>query len=164
MMFPRNATAFLKLALTVGFLAFAAGSSAIADQSGEKPGAVIALRSLPAATVIAEGDVILGKKPARGALTSVDDAIGLETRVTIYAGRPIIAGDLRPPAIVERNQIVTLTFSQGRLLIRTDGRALDRGAEGDVVRVMNLSSRTIVSGAVIGASEVSVANRGRRTK
>ena len=61
---------------------------------------------------------------------------------------PLRPEDLGAPALVERNQIVSLVYRSGGLVILADGRALARGAEGDVIRVMNLASKTTVSGRV----------------
>jgi flagella basal body P-ring formation protein FlgA len=69
----------------------------------------------------------------------------MEAAVNLYAGRPIRPGDLRPPAIVERNALVTLRYDHGGLVVVTDGRALDRAARGDMLRVINLTSRTTVT-------------------
>jgi len=77
--------------------------------------------------------------------------------VTLYAGRPIPLSALAPPALVERNQIVTLVFRRGGLEIRTEGRALGRGGEGDTIRIMNLASRNTVTGWVMGDGQVHVA-------
>jgi flagella basal body P-ring formation protein FlgA len=75
-------------------------------------------------------------------------AIGQEAQVTLYAGRPIRAEDIGPPAIIERNQIVPLAYGSGGLSILTEGRAMARGGAGDVIRVMNLESRTTVTGQI----------------
>jgi flagellar basal body P-ring formation protein FlgA len=82
--------------------------------------------------------------------------------VTIYAGRPIRAADIGAPALVERNQIVPLVYAAGGLQITAEGRALDRGGEGDVIRVMNLSSRVQVTGIVdeTGAVRVGMTTEG----
>ncbi|WP_323035456.1 flagellar basal body P-ring formation chaperone FlgA [Pararhodobacter sp.] len=130
------------------FLAFA--SAAQAD-------VLLAARTMRAGTAIGPGDVILDSGTAPlGAATLLDEAIGQETRVTLYAGRPIPLASLGPPALVERNQLVTLMFQQGGLNIRADGRALGRGAEGDEVRIMNLGSRSTVFGIVAGPALVIV--------
>ena len=83
-------------------------------------------------------------------------AIGQEARVTLYAGRPIPLSGLAPPALVERNQLVTLIFRRGGLDIRADGRALGRGAAGDEIRIMNLGSRSTIFGTVAGPALVTV--------
>jgi flagellar basal body P-ring formation protein FlgA len=43
---------------------------------------------------------------------------------------------------------VPLIYLSGGLAISTGGRALARGSEGDVIRIMNLASRTTVSGRI----------------
>ncbi|MCA0204662.1 flagellar basal body P-ring formation chaperone FlgA [Pararhodobacter sp.] len=118
---------------------------------------LVAARTLRAGSLVEAGDVILLSDPAPlGAAQSPDEAVGLEARVTLYARRPIPVASLGPPALVERNQLVTLVFQAGGLEIRADGRALGRGAEGETVRIMNLSSRSTVSGTIAGPGLVSV--------
>ncbi|MFN4099464.1 MAG: flagellar basal body P-ring formation chaperone FlgA [Pararhodobacter sp.] len=118
---------------------------------------LLAARTLRAGTQIGPGDVILTSDPAPlGTAQAPEEAIGLEARVTLYAGRPIPLASLGPPALVERNQMVTLVFLSGGLEIRADGRALERGAEGAAVRIMNLASRSTVTGTVTAAGTVSV--------
>ena len=111
-------------------------------------GTLVANRAIPGRTVLQAEDVLLLAKETPGAITSIEDAIGLEARVNLYAGRPIRPGDLVTPAIVERNQIVQMIYSTGGLLIRTEGRALDRAGPGAFIRVMNLASRSIVTGKI----------------
>ena len=109
---------------------------------------LVAARTLPARSILAADDVMAVDAAIPGALTSAKAALGLETRVAIYAGRPVRAEDLGPPALVERNGRVTLVFSAGGLVIRAEGRALARGGAGEAIRVMNLASRTTVSGTI----------------
>lgn len=105
---------------------------------------LVATRVIRAQTLISAGDVTLVDAEIAGALANPEDVEGLEARVTLYPGRAIRVTDIGPPALVERNQIVTLIYSAGGLGITTDGRALARGGLGDVIRVMNLSSRTVL--------------------
>lgn len=122
----------------------------VATADTVKAGSVVAARTIRAQAVIAPDDVALADGDMPGAVADLREAVGLEARVAIYAGHPVRAGDLAPPALVERNQSVTLVFQRGALSIRTEGRALDRGAAGDAVRVMNTTSKATVI-AVIGA-------------
>lgn len=117
---------------------------------------IVAARVIAGRTIVTEADLRFSETVHVGALTDPLDAVGLEARVTIYPGRPIRAGDLGAPAVVERNDIVRLNYSHGPLIIETDGRALSRGAIGERVRVMNLSSRATVSGTIVGAGRVEV--------
>lgn len=109
---------------------------------------LIATRVIRAQTVLTESDLNIATAEISGALTQIHEAIGLEARVTLYPGRPIRAADIGPPALVDRNQTVTLLYNVGTLGISTEGRALARGGLGDVIRVMNLSSRTMLLGRI----------------
>lgn len=109
---------------------------------------VVATRTIRAMAVIGPEDVALAPGSVPGTLGEPADALGMEARVTLYAGRPIRAADIGPPAVVERNQIVPLVYQAGPLSILTEGRALARAGIGDTIRVMNLASRSTVSGRV----------------
>ena len=109
---------------------------------------VVATRTIRAQTVLTSEDMTLVAAEIPGALADTVLALGQEARVAIYPGRPIKAEDLGPRAIVQRNQIVMLAYQSGPLAIVTEGRALDRGGTGDLISVMNLTSRTKVVGQI----------------
>jgi flagellar basal body P-ring formation protein FlgA len=117
---------------------------------------VVPTRAIRAQTVIGADDVALDEAATPGALTEVAMAVGREARVTLYPGRPIRPDQLGTPAVVERNQIVRMIYSGGPLNIVADGRALDRAGPGELVRVMNLSSRQVVTGVVRGSGIIEV--------
>jgi len=117
---------------------------------------VVARNPIPSKSVVDALDVHLVEETVPGAFRAVADVVGLEARVTIYPGRALRQGDVGPPALVERNQVVTLRYAAGGLLIETEGRALDRAGAGDRLRVMNLSSRTTVTGRVTDTGIVEV--------
>ncbi|MEM1265438.1 MAG: flagellar basal body P-ring formation chaperone FlgA [Pseudomonadota bacterium] len=117
---------------------------------------VVATQPIPSRSVVTALDVEVVPQTVPGAASRLDDVIGLEARVTLYPGRPIRMGDVGPPALIERNEIVTLRFISGGLRIETDGRALERAGAGDMVRVMNTSSRTTVTGRVLESGVVEV--------
>ena len=107
---------------------------------------VVAARTIRAQQILAPED--LRRVAGEGAVADPADVIGLEARRTLYAGRPVSLDDLGPPAIVERNEIVPLAYSRGGLQILSEGRALARGGVGEVIRVMNLASRTTIQGRI----------------
>jgi flagellar basal body P-ring formation protein FlgA len=109
---------------------------------------VVATRTLRPNTVIGPEDLTVVDASLPGALTDPAAALGLETQVAIYAGRPILLANLGTPTLVQRNQLVTLIYLAGGLAISTDGRALARGSAGETVRVINIASRTTVSGRI----------------
>ena len=124
---------------------------------------LVAARTLRAHSAIGPQDVTVIPGDRAGALSHPDQAVGLEARVALYAGRPIRQGDVGPAAVVERNGIVTLVFRRGTLTIRAEGRALGRAAPGESLRVMNLSSRGTVTGVVADDGSVHVAGSARPT-
>jgi flagella basal body P-ring formation protein FlgA len=129
---------------------------ALAIASPAAAASVAPVRAIRAQTVIAAADLTVEEEAVPGAVETIDAAAGLEARVTLYPGRPILTSQIGPPAIVERNQVVRMTFLRGPLAITADGRALDRGGAGDRVRVMNLGSKQIVTGAVADDGSIEV--------
>ena len=136
----------LRLAITV-LLALAGAAQA---------GGLVAARTLPAGSILTAGDLILSE--ADHGVASPSEAIGLQTRVTVYEGRPILASQLQAPKLVARNQIVRLGYHRGALSIEVEGRALAEGAAGDTIRVMNLASRTTLSARVNEDGSLTVTN------
>jgi flagella basal body P-ring formation protein FlgA len=109
---------------------------------------VTPVRAIRAQTILAAEDLTLAEAAVPGAIADIAAAVGREARVTLYPGRPILGGQIGAPALVERNQLVRMTYAQGPLSIVTEGRALDRAGAGEPVRVMNLASRQTVTGTV----------------
>lgn len=118
--------------------------------------AYVANRVIRAGDVIMAEDLSAIQADIPQAVTAIDQIAGQEARVTLYPGRPIKADQLGAPAVVDRNQIVPLSYHAGNLAILTEGRALSRGGVGDVIRVLNLSSRATVQGQVMPDGSVRV--------
>jgi flagella basal body P-ring formation protein FlgA len=130
-------------------LAFAAPAQEVAQ-------VVLATHTLRAGTVLQAGDLKLPGGAAGGGRELIAALVGLETRRAIYTGRPVVAADLGPPTLVRRNAVVVMLYSDRGLGIRTEGRALESGGAGEVVRVINLTSRRSVLATVIGENRVEV--------
>ena len=111
---------------------------------------VVASRTIRPQTILTPEDLVMRDQVVPGAVSDPALLIGMETRVALYANRPIQPGDVGFPATVERNQLITLIYQSNTLLISTEGRALGRAGPGDMIQVMNLTSRTTVA-ARIGA-------------
>lgn len=117
---------------------------------------VVPTRTIRAQQVIGPGDVKLHSGEASGAFSMTSEVIGLEARVALYPGRPVRLGDVGAPAVVARNQLVALVYDRSGLIIRTEGRALDRAGAGELVKVMNLASRATLIGRVQADGSISV--------
>ncbi|EKE43774.1 FlgA [Oceaniovalibus guishaninsula JLT2003] len=117
---------------------------------------VVAAHTIRAQTLLSPSDLAMVPRDVPGALTDPADADGMEARVTLYAGRPVRAGDLGPPAVIDRNQIVPLIYANAILNIVTEARALSRAGVGDRIRAMNLDSRATVTGTVTADGSILV--------
>lgn len=109
---------------------------------------VVAARTIPANTTLVASDVVIDDRVVPGGISDAAQIIGMEARVALFAGRPIRMGDVGRPAVVERNQIIILHYQHHGLAISTEGRALDRAGPGDIIRVMNIASRSTVSAKI----------------
>jgi flagellar basal body P-ring formation protein FlgA len=109
---------------------------------------LVPVRTIRAKEIIEENDVTWKPIKMDGVISDLDEIVGQEARIALYAGRPIRRGDVGPPAIVDRNDIVVLAYSKGGLQIIVEGRSLARGAVGETIRVMNIASRATISGRI----------------
>ena len=105
-------------------------------------------RTLRPGTLITTEDLVVKLIDQPGMFDRIEDVAGQEARVALYAGRPIPFEAIGPPALINRNEIVTLLFQTAGVTINTEGRALERGGVGDRVRIMNISSRATLFGFV----------------
>jgi flagellar basal body P-ring formation protein FlgA len=80
----------------------------------------------------------------------------MEAAVNLYAG-PSDPPRRPAPARHRRTQHpVTLRYDHGGLMIMTEGRALDRAAEGESLRVLNLASRNTITAVAAAPGLVTV--------
>ena len=117
---------------------------------------VTANRIIKAQGIIESGDLSMSEGDTDGLFTDPSDVVGMEAKVTLYAGRAIRFEDVSQPAVVDRNQTVEMIYRRGPLTIVAAGRALDRAAVGETIRVMNNSSRVTVSAQVTAKGQVTV--------
>ncbi|MCA0995416.1 flagellar basal body P-ring formation chaperone FlgA [Alloyangia pacifica] len=117
---------------------------------------VLAARPIRAQEIIGADALRLDPKSIDGAVTTLEDAIGRESRTAIYAGQPLMRAQLAEPALIERNQLVELIYTHGGLRISAEGRAMARGRVGDRIRVMNISSRNMLVGTVGPGGKIDV--------
>ena len=129
--------------------AFWMGGPVLADS-------VIAARTIRPQTILTAQDLATSSDRTVGAYMEIAQMVGQETRVALYAGRPVRIGDIGPPAIVDRNQIVVLTYAAGGLTITTEARALGRGGVGEQIRLLNMASRVTVEGVILPDGTVRV--------
>ena len=60
------------------------------------------------------------------------------------------------PELVARNETVTIVFEVPGIMLTTRGKALEAGAQGDLVNVLNVQSKRTVQATVTGPGRVTV--------
>ena len=131
-------------------LLFAIASSLASAQT------IAAGRTIRSKSIITAADLIILAKSTPGTYSDAKQITGMEARTVLYPGRAIRPSDIGPPTVVTRNEIVVLSYQSGSLRISTEGRALARGGIGERIRVMNLSSRTTITGIIVGPGQIKV--------
>ena len=121
---------------------------------------VVAVNAIERGAVVSQADVQLERQriPAgrSGFYTDVKSVVGRVTRQSITGGQAILARNTRAQTLVHRGQGVVLHTALGNITVRARGKALQDGAAGERIRILNLSSERVVSGVVDGSGEVIV--------
>ena len=94
----------------------------------------------------------------RDVVTKREQAVGFAARGNLQPGRPFRAADLMKPDLVQRNETVTLVYEVPGIVLTIRGKAIDGGAEGDVISVLNEQSKRTVQGTIVGPGRVLVCN------
>lgn len=121
--------------------------------------AAVLARNVERAEVLKASDVIIERRPKAeigGDAATRSGAIGMQMRRPLRAGQPLRVADLVKPDLVQRDSNVTLIYQTAGIYLTIRGKALDNGAEGDVVNVLNLQSNRTIAGVVIGNNQVRV--------
>lgn len=92
----------------------------------------------------------------RDTILHVDQIVGKSPRHSVHAGRPIRVREVRDPVLVPKRSIVTIIFKQPRLTLTAKGRALEDGSDGQVIRIANAQSNSVIEATVVGAHMVAV--------
>lgn len=85
---------------------------------------------------------------------SADEILGKKLKTNLEAGSPIYLHDVEPLYLVKRGDRVRLYVNNGTVSVETVAKALDYGALGDIIRVINLDSRRTISAKVAGKGAV----------
>ncbi len=116
-------------------------------------------RDIDRADTLKSSDVTLERRPkaeVTGEPASRDRSVGMQLRRAMRAGTPLRAADVVKPDFVVRDQAVTVIFQAPGLYLTTRGKAIESGAEGDTVSVLNLQSKRTLTGVVTGRGQVTI--------
>jgi flagella basal body P-ring formation protein FlgA len=124
--------------------------------------AVIAVRPIARGDVIKAADVELRTVDAntqggqRVPVAAVEKLIGMEARQAIQDGDVVFMDQVRAPILVKRGDVIAVSSQGGGIRVRTSARALQDGANGDLVQVESLGSREKYDVRIVGPREAAV--------
>jgi flagella basal body P-ring formation protein FlgA len=122
---------------------------------------VVALHQIEHGELLSETDVVLQKREisqnSHLAARTISDVTGKKTRTTLKANQPVRADQVERIPLVKSGQMVTIIAENEVIKISVSGKARSAGAEGDTIRVQNLSSLKEIPARVISATTVQVA-------
>jgi flagellar basal body P-ring formation protein FlgA len=117
--------------------------------------AVIPLRAIAAGEVIRSSDVMIERRP-KTEVIAIEDVLGFAAKRALKPGQVIRAGDVAKQELVGRNETVTIYYEAPGMVLTIRGKALDAGAMGDVVNVLNVQSKRTIQATVSGPGRVNV--------
>ena len=115
----------------------------------------VASHDLVAGTVIAAGDLTMGRVPWNGRLgNGTDVLVGRKVFVPFRKGQPVYIEETQTNMIVKPGSSVVLIVNDGGVSVVADGVARTGGGLGDEVSVYNPSTNHTLSGMVVGPDRV----------
>ena len=116
----------------------------------------VAARALLPGDILGDDDVTARTlpRPRSDAVPATNNLVGMEVRRRVPAGAPLGNRDVGPRALVKANATVTVIWNVGTLSLSMQGRALQAGALGEEIRVLNTNSSRTVRGTVRARGQV----------
>jgi len=118
------------------------------------------IRPIGAGETIATGDIQLvsvrADRLGPDALLQASDLVGKAARHTLRAGQPLRQGDVETPVVIHRGSIVTIVLDSASLHLTVEGKAVEDGSLGAVIRVSNTKSSRVIDAVVTGPNTVAV--------
>jgi flagella basal body P-ring formation protein FlgA len=117
-------------------------------------------RSFPAGTILSQSDVVMRPVPLRFAestgVAQLNDVVGKALTRQSREGMMLKPNDVAVPALIAKNDLVTIYFRQGAMTLTVKGQAITSATRGAPVQVLNLMSKRVISATAIAAGAVEV--------
>ena len=110
--------------------------------------------------VITERDIkwvkVRQNRLPRGVIVDINELIGKSPKRWLRAGIPVRAANVQPPILVPKGSLVTIYLKAPRMMLTAQGKALENGSDGDVIRINNTQSNKVIEAEVTGVAKVAV--------
>jgi len=109
-------------------------------------------RTVKSDEIISEEDIIIDNQTSNrirnNTIKDIGELVGKSPKRTISGGRPIRIDEIAAPIAIKKGSRVTLLYQSGNLAIKTIGEAMENGSKGDLIKVKNIASKSILQGKV----------------
>lgn len=89
-------------------------------------------------------------------VTTQAGIVGMSPRYPVRSGEPVRISDMQPPVVIAKGATVDMNYVSGALVLLVRGRALESGAVGDTIDVLNPRSNRTVQGVIESPSSVRI--------
>jgi flagella basal body P-ring formation protein FlgA len=89
-------------------------------------------------------------------ITEDEDLVGMAAKRHIKAQTIIHSSQIRRPVLVAKGSLVLIELSRGAMALSAQGKAMEEGSMGDVIRVANIRSNKVIEAKVSGSGRVDV--------
>lgn len=117
-------------------------------------------QAVSAGQVIGQGDIewigVPSLRLGGNVLTDISEIVGQAARRSLPPGRPLRVSDLQRPSLVAKGALVSMSVNAPNMQLSAVGRALEAGAAGDVIQIINMQSKRTVAGVIVGPNQVEV--------
>lgn len=116
--------------------------------------------NLAAGTVLTAADIVMKPVSAKYAdangFAEPGQLIGMQLNRQSREGMQLKPADVSAPALIARNDLVTIYFRKGPMTLTVKGQAITSAATGGAVQVLNLMSKRVITARAIAAGAVEV--------
>lgn len=117
-------------------------------------------RALRRGDTIRESDVAMQRRPKAEVgddAVGIDQAVGLAAKRPLRANQALRAADLSRAEVVQRNEAVTMVYEVPGIVLTMRAKALEAGAVGDVIALLNMQTNRTIQATVAGPGRVTLA-------
>ncbi|MCX8041284.1 MAG: flagellar basal body P-ring formation chaperone FlgA [Thermodesulfobacteriaceae bacterium] len=121
---------------------------------------VVVKRPINAKNLLRPEDLALEERPLsrlpQDVVLDVNSVIGKQLKTSLKAGNVLRGCLIEAPMVVKKNSLVNIVAKNGKIIVKAQGKALQNGRVGEIIKIQNLSSKKVLLGKVVSSEEVEV--------
>ena len=96
------------------------------------------------------------RKIRQGYIQNENQIIGMAAKRYIAAKTPFTKNHMQRPQLIKKGGVVNIALVNGAMRLTTQGRSLENGSLGDMIRIKNIKTKKIIEAKVTGMASASV--------